>query len=77
MENEQVGGAYGEDSRELGGVGGMRCHWPRRPLSSAAVEIIDGDRGKEYPKHSDFYDSGYCLFLNTGNVRPYHNPKVL
>jgi type I restriction enzyme S subunit len=39
-------------------------------LFSAAVEIIDGDRGKEYPKHSDFSDSGYCLFLNTGNVRP-------
>ncbi len=48
----------------------MRCCWPRRPLFSAAVEIIDGDRGKEYPKHSDFSDSGYCLFLNTGNVRP-------
>ena len=48
----------------------MRCCWSRRPLFSAAVEIIDGDRGKEYPKHSDFSDSGYCLFLNTGNVRP-------
>jgi type I restriction enzyme S subunit len=48
----------------------MRSRWPRRPFSSAAVEIIDGDRGKEYPKHGDFSDSGYCLFLNTGNVRP-------
>ena len=48
----------------------MRCCWPRRPLFSAAVEIIDGDRGKEYPKHGDFSDGGYCLFLNTGNVRP-------
>ena len=48
----------------------MRYRWPRQLLSSAAVEIIDGDRGKEYPKDSDFSDSGYCLFLNTGNVRP-------
>jgi type I restriction enzyme S subunit len=48
----------------------MMCRLPRQPLSSAAVDIIDGDRGKEYPKHSDFYDSGYCIFLNTGNVRP-------
>ncbi|WP_318506092.1 restriction endonuclease subunit S [Bacillus sp. T3] len=31
-------------------------------------EIIDGDRGKNYPKQSDFFEEGYCLFLNTGNV---------
>ncbi len=35
------------------------------------VQIIDGDRGKNYPKKSDFLDEGYCLFLNTKNVRPY------
>lgn len=31
-------------------------------------EIIDGDRGKNYPGDSDFFDEGYCLFLNAGNV---------
>ncbi len=31
-------------------------------------EIIDGDRGKDYPKQEDFSDEGYCLFLNAGNV---------
>lgn len=31
-------------------------------------EIIDGDRGKNYPQDSDFYDEGFCLFLNAGNV---------
>ncbi|MGL5642474.1 MAG: restriction endonuclease subunit S [Paraclostridium sp.] len=31
-------------------------------------EIIDGDRGKNYPKQDEFYDSEYCLFLNAGNV---------
>ena len=30
--------------------------------------IIDGDRGAQYPKGTDFFDSGYCAFLNTGNV---------
>lgn len=32
------------------------------------AEIIDGDRGKNYPKQNEFYPQGYCLFLNTGNV---------
>lgn len=31
-------------------------------------EIIDGDRGKNYPAANDFSDSGYCLFLNAKNV---------
>lgn len=31
-------------------------------------DLIDGDRGKNYPKKTDFLDSGYCLFLNAKNV---------
>ena len=31
-------------------------------------EIIDGDRGKNYPKQEDFFDEEYCLFLNAKNV---------
>lgn len=31
-------------------------------------DIIDGDRGKNYPKAEDFYNRGFCLFLNAGNV---------
>ena len=34
-------------------------------------EIIDGDRGVNYPKSSDFLNEGYCLFLSTKNVRSY------
>jgi type I restriction enzyme S subunit len=34
------------------------------------LEMIDGDRGVNYPKASDFHDEGHCLFLNTKNVRP-------
>ena len=31
-------------------------------------EIIDGDRGVNYPKQEDFYNDEYCLFLNAKNV---------
>lgn len=31
-------------------------------------EVIDGDRGKNYPTTDDFSDDGYCLFLNAKNV---------
>lgn len=30
--------------------------------------IIDGDRGKNYPKQDEFFENGYCLFLNAKNV---------
>lgn len=41
--------------------------WEIKKLNDIA-DIIDGDRGVNYPKESDFYDSEYCLFLNTKNV---------
>lgn len=34
------------------------------------LQIIDGDRGVNYPTKSDFMPSGHCLFLSTKNVRP-------
>src|SRR5437773_2696582 len=46
----------------------MANDWRFAPLADAPLEIIDGDRGKNYPKHQDFSDSGDCLFLNAGNV---------
>lgn len=41
--------------------------WDEHKLSDV-FEIIDGDRGKNYPKSEDFSSEGYCLFLNAGNV---------
>ncbi len=32
------------------------------------VEIIDGDRGANYPSIEEMTKNGYCLFLNAGNV---------
>jgi len=42
--------------------------WKKVTFKNAPLEIIDGDRGTNYPKQSDFLTSGYCLFLNAGNV---------
>lgn len=33
-------------------------------------QLIDGDRGPNYPKQNDYEPKGYCLFLSTKNVRP-------
>lgn len=38
-----------------------------KPMTDVC-EIIDGDRGKDYPTADDFSDEGYCLFLNAKNV---------
>jgi len=43
--------------------------WPTLTFAEAPFEIIDGDRGVNYPKKEDFSSDGYCVFLNTKNVR--------
>jgi type I restriction enzyme M protein len=43
--------------------------WEMVEFADAPFEIIDGDRGKNYPNGDDFSPKGYCLFLNTKNVR--------
>ena len=42
--------------------------WPKAKLGEVAIEFIDGDRGKNYPKQHDFSSKGHCLFLNAENV---------
>ena len=44
--------------------------WPLVAFAEAPFAIIDGDRGTNYPKKEDFSSDGYCVFLNTKNVRP-------
>ncbi len=43
-------------------------NWENIRFENAPLEVIDGDRGVNYPKQSDFMTSGHCLFLNAGNV---------
>ena len=40
---------------------------PTEPMTTVCA-IIDGDRGKNYPKQDEFSDTGCCLFLNAKNV---------
>ena len=42
--------------------------WLQKTLSQAPLQIIDGDRGTNYPSKKDFSENGFCLFLNAGNV---------
>jgi restriction endonuclease S subunit len=44
--------------------------WHQGTISDTC-DLIDGDRGPNYPKLEDYLTSGYCLFLSTKNVRPY------
>ncbi len=47
----------------------LNADWQIVELGEAPIEIIDGDRGENYPKKTEFNPEGYCLFLNTKNVR--------
>ncbi|MDH0717852.1 restriction endonuclease subunit S [Acinetobacter junii] len=37
-------------------------------LEDAGIQLIDGDRGKNYPTQSHFSNKGFCLFLSAKNV---------
>jgi len=37
-------------------------------LEHSKIQLIDGDRGKNYPKQADFRENGDCLFLSAKNV---------
>lgn len=43
--------------------------WRECKLAEAPLEILDGDRGKNYPAQDEFMPCGHCLFLSTKNVR--------
>ena len=42
---------------------GFTDDWEQRKLSDI-VDVLDGDRGKNYPKETDFDTNGHTLFLN-------------
>jgi len=50
---------------------GDHTKWlPRKLGDQSMLQIIDGDRGANYPKKTDFTNEGHCVFLSTKNVRP-------
>jgi len=42
--------------------------WETVNFEDAPFQIVDGDRGKNYPKQNEFSSEGYCLFLSATNV---------
>jgi len=42
--------------------------WRAVSFEEAPFEIIDGDRGKNYPNQSQLLEEGHCLFLSATNV---------
>ena len=46
---------------------GFADAWEQRKLSEV-VDVLDGDRGKNYPTSNDFDTTGHTLFLNASNV---------
>lgn len=46
----------------------MMKEWSFFKIKDYPIQIIDGDRGTNYPTKEEFQQEGYCLFLNTGNV---------
>lgn len=62
---ELLTGGLGSEAIERGEV---PEGWEIITLASDGIDLIDGDRGKQYPKSSDFSGDGYCLFLSAKNV---------
>ena len=49
-------------------IGRIPKGWGCLTLAEAEIEIVDGDRGVNYPKQDDFLLDGFCLFLTAKNV---------
>lgn len=37
-------------------------------LCDINIDVIDGDRGKNYPHQDELLEAGHCLFLSAKNV---------
>ncbi len=53
-------------------IGEIPEGWDVRAITDLPIDIIDGDRGINYPKKNEFEKQGFCLFLNTKNVPGEH-----
>ena len=56
----------GENSPALR-FAGFSESWEQRKLGDI-VDVLDGDRGKNYPSVNEFYENEHTLFLNASNV---------
>lgn len=49
-------------------LGEIPVSWDISTVKECSIKLVDGDRGTNYPKRSDFLENGYCLFLSAKNV---------
>lgn len=50
-------------------IGEIPEEWKLCSILDSDIEIIDGDRGANYPTQHEFYSDGFCLFLSNRNIR--------
>lgn len=43
--------------------------WNLTEFRDSGIQILDGDRGKNYPTRDEFLSEGHCVFLNTSNIK--------
>lgn len=60
----------GELTKEWREKNNIKFEWEFKKFYEI-IKLIDGDRGKNYPKQTDYFNVGYCLYLSTKNVRPF------
>jgi type I restriction enzyme S subunit len=49
-------------------LGRIPVEWEIKSLGESAIDLVDGDRGENYPKQNDLLEDAYCLFLSAKNV---------
>jgi type I restriction enzyme S subunit len=47
---------------------GFSGDWNIFKIKETNLNIIDGDRGNNYPKSYEFFNDGFCLFLSAKNI---------
>lgn len=50
-------------------LGEIPEEWYVIKIKDSGIELIDGDRGVNYPKLQDFSSNEYCLFLSNKNIK--------
>jgi type I restriction enzyme S subunit len=49
-------------------IGRIPRGWEVLTIGELNLEIVDGDRGFNYPNESQLFDQGFCVFLNNKNI---------
>lgn len=50
-------------------IGYIPEEWSVDEIANFSVDIIDGDRGVNYPKNHELKSDGFCVFLNNKNIK--------